>query len=168
MSQPEINGPFVHPISGDAMVDRRQHCQSCINTYKELLQTQASIGAQLDKLFEELLRHAETPDQQKPKKQVVNGTTDRVELEKRYNASYPRERGADHPLRQLLEVFPTLTAMVNVDYKESGSKVEKLMAQYDAGELKPNTKEAILAEALAKVRESKEGKPKFQIKPINM
>ena len=168
MSQPEISGPFVHPVTGDTCDDRAEHCQGCIDTYKELLQTAATIHAQMDSLFSELLQHAETPDLDKPKKQVVNGVTDKVLLEKRFNASYPRERGADHPLRQLLEVFPTLTSMVNVDYKESGSKVEKLIRAYEAGELKPNSKEAILAEALEKVRESKEGKPKFEIKPMDM
>lgn len=93
-------------------------------------------------------------------KTVLEGVQQKVTVERHLSASYPRERGEEHPLRLLLGKFDELGALLNVDYKESGKKIQALLARAKDDKLKLGDNAELAAE-LVKIRQTKAAKPKF-------
>lgn len=93
------------------------------------------------------------------------GKEHKAKLNRRVNVSYPRPKGADHPLADLLEDFSDILAnKVRIELKESGAKIENLLDKYpniseDTLEDEVMTVEELLVLKLQKSRAVSVGKP---------
>jgi hypothetical protein len=87
----------------------------------------------------------------------LEGVVTQLKVVFKQSASYPRERGAVHPLRLLAQDFPELEDMIRVDIEESGSKIEKFLERGDYDD-----HERELAEKLRDIRIVKDGKPSLE------
>lgn len=96
---------------------------------------------------------------------TLDGTKQRAKITRRVNVSYPKPRGEEHPLRKLMTEYPSLGDMIRVDYKESGTKIEKLIDRVFSEKASPGD-DIELATALKEVRVIKAGKPSIVVEDL--
>ena len=164
-----MTNPMKNPITDEMVEDPQAYVDSLAESYRTVRteiyqagQDEAEIIAAMDNLAGESDKELGTFTL----KGVVNDATGKqtvIKLERRQNISYPREKGAEHPLRKLMNVFDQiLSRIVNVDYKERGAKIQRLIDRVAEGG--PHTEEeGMLVAELIKVRVTKAGKPSIEI-----
>ena len=92
------------------------------------------------------------------------GTEAVMKIRSRQSVTYPRSRGSQHPLEKIMEDHKDLESLVRISYAESGSKIAKLLDQYEQPGHGGLTQEQILlAEDLLKHRQTKPAKPNIEI-----
>ena len=92
------------------------------------------------------------------------GTDAVMKIRSRQSVTYPRSRGSQHPLEQIMEDHKDVGPLVRISYAESGAKITKLLDQYAQPEHGGLTKEQILlAEDLLQHRQTKPAKPNIEI-----
>lgn len=154
---------WTHPITSEEFADRPAYIQSLADSYAKAKKELYQWGQDEAKLVQALndVVSEEVPALEHGK-HTLQGVTDEVVVQRKLNATYPKDKGADHPLRQLLPKFDDLGNMIRIDYKESGNKIQGLVDRYYARDLRPNDNPD-LAEELAKLRQTKAGKPTITI-----
>ncbi len=150
---------YTNPVTNEEFDEIEPYVQSLVACYQKAKQEQYKWGQNESKVLNawNTLADEIQPDLKKGKI-TLTGTASLVVVEKKVNASYPKDRGAEHPLRKLLPQHDAaLRPMVKVDYKESGAQIQGLVDRCRAGKLRPDDNEE-LARALLEVRIEKPGK----------
>jgi len=159
---------WLNPITEITYTDKEMYIRSLIDSYLKIKIDQHNSN-RLELLLVDAFTELATlvaPDVRKGKT-VLMGGDKTVEIERKLNANYPKQRGAEHPLRKLMGMYDDLGKMVRVEYKESGKQIQELVDRFRAGTLKP-TDNADLAQSLLKIREEKQAKPTIKIKDVEL
>lgn len=154
----------TNPVTKEKFDELESYVQSLIVTYQKAKQQlykwkqdEDGVIAALDELVSDV-----EPTLTKGKV-TLTGMMETVTVERKVNASYPKDRGAEHPIRKLLPEFDaSLAGMVKMEYKEAGAQIQDLLDRFRHKKLRPNDNEE-LARALLAVRTEKPGKPGIQI-----
>jgi hypothetical protein len=141
--------------------EEAEYAQSLIDSWAHVQKEKYQTGEDEKLLLASLDLLAGEPEVKKGTLKIF-GETHIAKITRKINANYPRERGAEHPLRKLLGTFEKLANMISVEYKEKGSQIQALMDRLATGDLKLDD-DAEIAEALATVRTEKAGKPSVAI-----
>jgi hypothetical protein len=144
--KPIENLPAVKEKAIDVLAE--QYVQ-VVRALHELQEIEKSLVEQLDE---------KAGDEQKTRGVVhAEGEKFKVEVERRVNVTYPKDRGEEHPIKMLIDSFPNLTDLFSVttQYKESGSALDKAIV---AGKL---TEDQV--QAIGQFRVVKKGKPKITV-----
>lgn len=87
-----------------------------------------------------------------------------MKIRSRQSVTYPRSRGSQHPLEHIMESHKDLESFVRISYAESGTKIEKLLDQYDQpGHGGLSEEQVQHAKELLKYRQTKPAKPNIEI-----
>lgn len=78
------------------------------------------------------------------------------------NVSYPRPRGAQHPLEKLLQENPHLEQMVRISYDEKGKTIQKFLDDVRQGKITDQNL-VDLAKKIEDAREVKWGTPTVSV-----
>lgn len=151
-----------NPLTEKEYETKQEYVESLAESYRKLAKQKYQQAQQEAELIKAIDEAAGQGDVVKGKITLAGMKHDIV-LTRKVNVSYPRPRGAEHPLRQLLGDFEELAPLISVDYKERGTQVEKLLVKMRVGEISDEIM-LQLAQALAKVRQEKPGKPGIEVK----
>lgn len=94
---------------------------------------------------------------------TVDGTEYVFKVERRENVSYPRDRGQENPLADLVRKYDLLGSMISIEIKEKGSEIEKLLAKYNSEPEELTVEQREVAAALTKIRQVKQGTPGVKV-----
>ena len=149
---------MLNPVTLEEFDDLDTLRVSLLQSYATVLADEARVKEGKALLVQAIVANSDEVDDAK----MTFG--DLIKIKRRFNASYPRERGSQHPLRTLLETFgEDLLELVSIDYKEGGAGIGKLIAKLEAGKLDKNSKEFLMASALNEARQVNEGTPELTI-----
>jgi hypothetical protein len=152
-----------NPITGVEYETEQELIDSLAESYQKLKKDAFDLAqdeADILKVLDEL---AGQPKVTRGKIKL-EGVQSVIRVERRENVSYPRDRGVEHPLRHLLTTFQAILApMIAVEYKESGSAIEKLLQRAEHPGACSEFEQS-LADALRSVREVKPGKIGVEVK----
>jgi len=154
---------FQNPVTKEEFDTKEAYVQSLIDSYQKAKREQYNWSEDEGKCLEALDAEVSLVDPNLKKGRVkLAGTTQSITVERKLNASYPKDRGAEHPLRKLMPQFDELGKLVNVEYKEKGAQIQGLLDRLRDGKLRPDDNEE-LARALLEVRIEKPAKVSIKV-----
>lgn len=164
-----------NPVTGEISESQDDYVDDLVEIYYKLKREEHQVREEIriiTDIFEEM---ADATSDKKLGRISILGSTFSVNVNKKQNVTYPRLRGADHPLKVLMQEFPEIEGMVRTEYKESGTKIQKLLDAYpdlpeDKSELGAidctNDRKLQVAVSLSEVREVNPAKSGIEIKEL--
>lgn len=156
-----------NPITEKEYDEPREYVESLIECLIATQNQLFSLENDAKELIIAIDKAAGFPEEKVGKFNAI-GTSQVVEVKRKQNASYPRERDETHPLRKLLAMFEDLIGpMISVDYREKGSEISKFVERMKKDGITTSDDERDLYAAIKEVRTLNSGKPTFTIKQLD-
>lgn len=153
---------YRNPVTDKEFTSHAEYVESLIESYKKVSKELNWAKTDEEKLVEALDKAAGETDRHKGLVKA-EGTTQLAKVTRKQNVSYPKERGAEHPLRALMRKYPQLGEMVKAEYSEKGAAIADLIDRMHQHAL-TDPEDIALVDELLKVRTLKDGKPGIEIK----
>ena len=95
---------------------------------------------------------------------ILEGTTKNIKIRKRVSNTYPKVAGEEHTLKKVLDEFPEeFHDFVRVSYSESGSRIQKLIDNFEKSQEQLTDMQRDLVTTLLRNRVTASGKPVLDV-----